>query len=134
MIVRLLRIERASAEESARYARRVAKAPISPLTVADCPHCGWRNYPSPVPINGNQFHVDWHLPASCARCGTTLGPDSGPYAREGGVGAKRRFPIWGMRKPCTFATSRHSAAEGRHASDWSGGQKVPGSNPGAPTA
>jgi hypothetical protein len=50
----------------------MARAPLSPLAVADCPHCGWRNYPSPVPINGSQFHVDWQVPTSCARCGKAL--------------------------------------------------------------
>ena len=59
-------------DPSPGYARRVAKAPISPLAVADCPHCGWRNYPSPMPINGSQLHVDWQVPTSCAGCAMAL--------------------------------------------------------------
>jgi predicted RNA-binding Zn-ribbon protein involved in translation (DUF1610 family) len=48
------------------------RPPLSPLAVADCPHCGWRNYPSPVPINGSQVHADWQVPRSCAQCGMEL--------------------------------------------------------------
>jgi hypothetical protein len=48
------------------------KAPPPPQLWRDCPDCGWRTYPSPVPVNGNQINVDWQVPASCARCGSKL--------------------------------------------------------------
>jgi DNA-directed RNA polymerase subunit RPC12/RpoP len=50
----------------------MARGPISPLAVADCPHCGWRTYPSPVPIHGSQLHVEWKVPTRCVQCGAEL--------------------------------------------------------------
>jgi hypothetical protein len=46
----------------------LAKQPVTPNLAHVC-ECGWTNYPSPTPINGSQFHVDWRVPTSCARCG-----------------------------------------------------------------